>query len=94
MTIARANRIEAETIALRALTYVIGDEALRPRLLDMTGLEVGTLRIRAGDPALLAATLGFLEAHEPSLVACASALDIAPAELLAARQTLDPRPHD
>lgn len=94
MTTTRATRIEAETIALRALTYVVGDETLRPRLLDVTGLEVGTLRARAGDPRLLAATLAFLEAHEPSLLACAAALDIEPAHLLAARQTIDPRPVD
>ena len=94
MTTARATRIEAETIALRALTWVIGDEALRPRLLDVTGLDVAALRVRAGDPALLGATLAFLEAHEPSLVACAAALDIAPALLIAAAQTLDPRPVD
>ena len=86
----RAARIEAETLALRALTYVIGDVDLGPRLLEVTGLDVGTLRHRAGNPALLAATLAFLEAHEPSLVACAAALAIDPAQLTAARATLDP----
>jgi len=94
MTATRASRFEAETIGLRALTYVIGDEVLRLRLLEVTGLEVGTLRRRASDPALLAATLAFLEAHEPSLLACAAALDIKPETLLAARATIDPRVAD
>jgi len=87
----RAARIEAETLALRALTYVVGDSELGQRLLEVTGLDVATLRNRAGNPALLAATLAFLEAHEPSLLACASALDIPPQALIAARATLDPR---
>lgn len=91
MTAARASRFEAETIGLRALTFVIGDETLRPRLLDTTGLDVSTLRRRASDPALLAATLAFLEGYEPSLLACAAALDITPDILLAARAKLDPR---
>lgn len=87
----RAARIEAETLALRALTYVVGDAELGPRLLDVTGLDVATLRNRASNAALLAATLAFLEAHEPSLIACATALAIDPAQLIAARAVLDPR---
>ena len=90
----RAARFEAETLALRALTYVIGDELLRERLMTTTGLDVPTLRVRAGDPALLAATLAFLEAHEASLIGCAAALDIAPSQLVAARTILDPRARD
>lgn len=91
MLSARATRIEAETLALRALTYVVGDSELGPRLLDMTGLDVATLRNRASDPALLAATLAFLEGHEPSLLACASALQADPQSLIAALAVLEPR---
>jgi hypothetical protein len=47
------------------------------------------LRQRIGDPALLAAVLGFLEAHEPDLIACADALDLSPAELVEARRRLE-----
>lgn len=90
MLSARATRIEAETLALRALTYVIADAELGQRLLDLTGLDVATLRSRAGDPVLLAATLAFLEQHEPSLLACASALDADPNSLIAARAVIEP----
>ena len=79
---------DAETLGLRALAHVIGDEALRPRLLDLTGLDVDGLRARAGEPALLAAVLDFLMAHEPSLTACAAALDVPPQRLIAARDLL------
>jgi hypothetical protein len=38
---------------------------------------------------LQAAILGFLESHEPDLIACAVAIDASPAELVAARRALD-----
>ena len=82
-------RLDAETLGLRALAYVIGDSELGPRLLNMTGLDVATLRTRAADPQLLGATLVFLEQHEPNLIACAEALEVKPAELVAARAVLD-----
>ncbi len=80
-----------ETLALRALAYVVGDVELGPRLLDLTGLDADGLRARAADPAVLAATLQFLAAHEPSLLACATALDVRPAALIAAEQHLAAR---
>ncbi len=40
---------------------------------------------------VLAAALGFLEAHEPDLVACAEALDMKPESLVAARTALEVR---
>lgn len=78
-----------EMIALQALVWVLGETGRANRLLDLTGLDPATLRARAGEPALLAATLGFLEAHEPDLIACADALDLSPAALVAARRQLE-----
>lgn len=78
----------AEMLALRALAYVAGDIELGPRLLDLTGLDAHGLRARAADPAVLAATLQFLAAHEPSLIACATALGVRPAALIDAEQWL------
>ncbi len=92
MLTARAALFEAETLALRALTFVVGDPELGPRLLDLTGLDVATLRARASDPQLLAATLAFLEADEPSLLACAAALETEPQALVAARGLIEGRP--
>lgn len=84
----KSARLDAETLALRALAYVVGDPALGPRLLDLTGLDVATLRTRAADPVLLGATLAFLEGHEASLLSAAEALDVSPQALVAARETL------
>ena len=79
----------ADAIALQALVWTLGDPARASRLLDLTGLDPAGLRARASEPALLAATLGFLEAHEPDLVACAEALSVKPADLVAARAELE-----
>lgn len=79
----------AEALALQALVWTLGDPARASRLLDLTGLDPSELRARAGDPVLLAATLGFLESHEPDLIACAGALEVKPSELVAARAALE-----
>lgn len=79
----------AETLALQALAWTLAESGRAARLLDLTGLDPQALRRRATEPALLAAVLAFLEAHEPDLIACAAALDIAPAALIGARATLE-----
>ncbi|WP_029623358.1 DUF3572 domain-containing protein [Sphingomonas elodea] len=78
-----------EMIALHALAWILGESGRANRLLDLTGLDPATLRARAGEPALLAATLGFLEAHEPDLIACADALGFPPSALVEARRQLE-----
>jgi hypothetical protein len=77
------------TIALRALVWTLAAPDRADRMLALTGLEVDDLRARAGEPALLAAVLGFLEAYEPDLIACAQDLEIKPDALVAARAQLE-----
>ena len=81
--------VDPATLALQALAWAVGEPRVGPRLLDVTGLDVSELRARAGDPVLLAAVLGFLESHEPALLACAAALEVKPQALLTARMALD-----
>jgi hypothetical protein len=76
-------------LALHALAWTLSEPARASRLLDVTGLDAAELRGRAGEPALLAAALGFLEAHEPDLIACADALEVRPSDLVAARAALE-----
>ncbi len=80
---------EAQTIALLALGWVLADERRADRLLGMTGLDPQAMRARIHDPALLGAVLGFLEAHEPDLVACAGAIGRPPEALVRARGALE-----
>ncbi len=81
----------ADAVALSALVWTLAEPDRAARLLATTGLEPEDLRARVGDPVVLAAALGFLEAHEPDLVACADALDMKPESLVAARMALEVR---
>jgi hypothetical protein len=85
----RTNPPEPEALALAALGWILADEARAERLLALTGLTPDELRRRLGEPGLLAATLAFLEAYEPDLVACAEALGVSPADLVDARRRLE-----
>jgi hypothetical protein len=76
---------DAVVLALRALAWIVSDPEHAQRFLALTGLEADTLRSSAGDPALLAETIGYLLAHEPTLVACAAALDAPPSRFADAR---------
>ena len=50
----------AETIALQALGWLVGNDDLCPTFLGATGSSVGDLRERASDPAFLASVLEFI----------------------------------
>ncbi len=79
---------DAQAIALSAFAWTLADDRRADRFLSLTGLDAGDVRGRLTDPALLDAVLGFLEAHQPDLIACAETLGIAPARLVAARGAL------
>ena len=80
---------DAEALALAALAATLTDERRAQRFLDLTGLDADELRARAGERSLLAATLAFLENHEPDLVAVAQAIGTTPESLVAARAELE-----
>jgi hypothetical protein len=80
---------DAPALALRALAAMLGDQRLADRFLSLSGIDPPDLRQRAGDPALLAEVLRFLEAHEPDLVAIAGELGVKPETLVAARHELE-----
>jgi hypothetical protein len=71
------------TVALSALGWTLADDRRAERLLALTGLTPVDLRARADDPAVLGAVIGFLEAHEPDLIACAAAIGARPEALVA-----------
>ena len=58
-------------------------------MLALTGLTPEVLRGGLSDPAMLAAVLDFLCAHEPDLIAAADALGVTPQALAGARERLD-----
>ena len=77
-------------IALAALAATLGDERRAQRFLDLTGIGTDELRLRVGEPALLSALIGFLEAHEPDLLAVSERIGIKPEVLAAVRRELEP----
>jgi hypothetical protein len=87
MTIPDTN--DPEALALSALGWCLSDQARAERLLALTGLTPADLRARLGEASVLAAILGFLEAHEPDLIACAGDLGVSPAALVDARERLE-----
>jgi hypothetical protein len=89
MKIRNLDPMDAAAIALHALAWILSDDARAERLLVLTGLDADELRTRATEPAVLAATLAFLESYEPDLVACADAIGHPPQALVAARQRLE-----
>ena len=80
---------DAIALALSALGWVLSDAPRAERLLSLTGLSADELRAGLGDSAMLGAVLDFLCAHEPDLVAAAAALNITPAQLVSARESLN-----
>ena len=80
---------DPEAIALAALAATLGDARRAQRFIDLTGIETNELRGRLGEPALLAALLRFLEAHEPDLLAVAEELGVKPDLLVEARHMLE-----
>jgi hypothetical protein len=80
---------DAETLALSALAATLTDERRAQRFLDLSGIDTENLRSRAAEPALLAALLRFLEAHEPDLIEVADVVGVKPADLVAAREELE-----
>ena len=85
------NTPDAELLGLQALAWTLGEQARADRLTATTGLYPDDLRARAGEPAVLAAVLAYLEAYEPDLIACADALGVTPSALVAAHQMLEAR---
>jgi hypothetical protein len=76
-------------IALSALAATLVDDRRAQRFLALTGIGTDELRRRANDPSLLSAVIGFLEAHEPDLIAVAESVGIEPAALSQARRELE-----
>lgn len=80
---------DAHVLGLAALASTLADERRAQRFLELTGIGTDELRARAAEPALLAALLRFLEAHEPDLIAVSEAVGVSPNLLVEARRELE-----
>ena len=80
---------DSVALALAALAAALSNERLAQRFLSLSGLTPPELRQRADDPALLAALIRFLEAHEPDLLSVSERLGVGPEQLVQARRDLE-----
>jgi len=78
----------AETVGLKALAHIAADADLLMRFLTISGLELGDLRRRAGEPELLAAVLDFVLSDDVISQSFAVAEGVNAATLNAARRAL------
>lgn len=82
------NHDDAEALAIQALGFIASDATLMPRFLAMSGIEAEQIRRAAVEPGFLAGVLGFLMAHEPSLMAYCEATGTDPAAVSRAWRAL------
>lgn len=78
----------AETLALRALGWLVADEERSGVFLGASGLAHDDLRERAGDPEFLASVMDFLLADDAALIAFAEDVGVSPEAPLRARAAL------
>ncbi len=78
----------AETLALEALGWLVGNEELLPVFLGATGASPAELRTRAADPDFLLSVLDFLLMDDGWVVAFCDAAGRLYAQPLAAREVL------
>lgn len=79
---------DAQAVALKALTFIAGDDPLLSRFVALTGCGLDDIRARLADSGFLAAVLDFLLADEPALLAFAEAEGISPETPMLARRML------
>ncbi len=77
-----------EVLALSALGWILEDDDRAQRLLSLTGLTPERLREAVTERSVQAAVLEYLENYEPDLIRAAEALEVSPAELVAAHAEL------
>ncbi|WP_146344352.1 DUF3572 domain-containing protein [Falsiphaeobacter marinintestinus] len=66
----------AETLALKALAWLVGNEDLFPVFMGATGAGRDEVREQAGDPAFLASVLDFLLMDDAWIIAFCDGHDI------------------
>ena len=81
-------RDSAETFALRALAWLVGNEELLPVFLGATGASEDDLRARAGDPAFLGAVLDFIMMDDAWVIAFCDTVAAPYTRIMEARQSL------
>ena len=78
----------AEIVAIQALSFVAGDPERLGLFLAESGIGPETLRSAASDPRFLASVLDFVMRDDVTVQAFATASELHPTNIAAARQAL------
>jgi Protein of unknown function (DUF3572) len=78
----------AETVAIQALSFLVGEPALLGRFLAETGLGPESLRGAAKSPGFLVSVLDFVLSDDGMVKDFAKAAELTPVTVAAARQAL------
>jgi hypothetical protein len=84
----RHQREDAESIAIRALGFLAGDDSHMERFLALTGIGPGDIRAAASEPGFLAAVLDHVASDESLLLAFAANAGLAPGAVATAKAAL------
>ncbi|NFV79525.1 DUF3572 domain-containing protein [Magnetospirillum aberrantis] len=84
---------DAQAVALKALTFVAGDESLLSRFVALSGCGFDDIKARLADIGFLAGVLDFMLADEQAVLAFAEAEGMSPETPMQARLKLMPVPH-
>lgn len=84
----------AEALALDVLVWLSQDDERLIGFLQASGLQPGTVRESARDPAFLGAVLDHVMGDEAGVLACAAALGVEPERIAAAWRRLQPPDFD
>ncbi len=78
----------AETIAIRAVAWIAGNEEMLPIFLGATGASADDLRARLAEPDFLGSVLDFLMMDDRWVAAFCDASNLAYDQIMPARQVL------
>ena len=81
-------RDRAETIAIKALTFIAADQDLMGAFLAQSGLSPDELRAQLGEPGVLVGVLDFLLMEDERVLAFCAAEGLSPETPMTARHTL------
>ncbi len=81
-------KLDLETLALRVLADIAGNEALLPRFLALCGLDAASLKAELGNPAMLGGVLDFALGDERLVNELAALSEIPPESVARARRKL------
>ena len=92
MAIDKPAKLDPETLALWAVTFLATNEERFMQFLTLTGMEPSQLSSRMQDPTTLAAILDYLLNWEPLLIEFAAEYQIQPYSIALARRRLPDPP--